>query len=63
MYRVLEQLKKRNINIKNEKEKLFLLLSVVDSLCHECVYCENTFFDKNIAIDECAHMLKDLLTS
>lgn len=63
MHKVLEQLEKRNIKIKNEKEKLFLLLSIIDSLCHECVYCQNTLFNKDIAIDECAHMLKYLLTS
>lgn len=63
MHKVLEQLEKRNIKIRNEKEKLFLAVSIIDSLCHECVYCESTSFDKNIAIDECAHMIKSLLLS
>lgn len=63
MHKILEQLEKRNIKIKNEKEKLFLAVSIIDSLCHECVYGENISFDKNVAIDECAHMIKCLLTS
>lgn len=62
MDKVLEQLQKRNIKVKNEREKMFLIISSVDALCHECIYNETTHFDKNIAIDECAYMIKCLLT-
>jgi AcrR family transcriptional regulator len=62
MDKVLNQLEKRNIKIKNEKEKLFLIASSVDALCHEYVYIGNVSFDKDIAVNECAHMIKYLLT-
>ncbi len=62
MDKVLEQLQKRNVKAKNEREKMFLIISSVDALCHECIYNETTHFDKNIAIDECAYMIKCLLT-
>lgn len=62
MDKVLEQLQKRNIKVKNEREKMFLIVSSVDALCHECIYNETTHFDKDIAIDECAYMIKCLLT-
>lgn len=62
MDKTLDHLKKRNIEIKNEREKMFLILSCIDNLCHECVYTADISFDKDIAIDECVHMVKFLLT-
>lgn len=61
MNKVLNQLEKRNIKVKNEKEKMFLIVSTIDALCHECVYNPDIYFDKDIAIDECANMIKCLL--
>ena len=61
MDKVLNQLEKRNIKVKNEKEKMFLIVSIMDSLCHECAYNRDIDFDKDIAIDECANMINCLL--
>lgn len=54
-------LKERNIHLKNENEKMLLLLNTVDGLCHELVYNHTTTVDKEILIFECAHMLQYLL--
>lgn len=61
MTKILEHLEKCNIPIKNSKEKIFLVLNIVDSLCHELGYPSNLDLNKEIAITECAYMIKSLL--
>lgn len=53
----------RNINFKNENEKMLLFLSTVDNLCHELLYSSIITVNKDIIIDECAGMLEYMLKS
>lgn len=60
--RIFEQLKKRNIIINNPNEKMFLVLNTADNLCHELIFFHNSDLNKEIAVDQCAYMIKCLLT-
>ncbi|NMM62990.1 TetR/AcrR family transcriptional regulator [Clostridium sp. P21] len=60
--RIFKQLERRNIIINNSKEKMFLALNSADALCHELIFSSDTNFDREIAIDQCAYMIKCLLT-
>lgn len=55
--------KYRDISLNNENEKMLLLLNTVDNLCHELLYNHNDAINKDIIIDECAHMLEYMLRS
>ena len=55
-------LKKHHVFLKNENEKIFLLLNTVDNLCHELLYKEHPIIHKEEYMNECAHMLEALLT-
>jgi AcrR family transcriptional regulator len=63
MNKLIDYFKERNIHMKNEKEKMILLLNTVDCLCHELVYNPSTVINTDIIIDECAHMIEYLLKS
>jgi len=58
---ILTQLESKNILIQNSREKMFLILNVADSLCHELSYSSNYSLNKDIAINECVYMIKSLL--
>ncbi|AKN29813.1 hypothetical protein Ccar_02710 [Clostridium carboxidivorans P7] len=60
--RIFEQLEERNIIINNPKEKMFLALNTADNLCHELLFFHNSGLNKEVAVDQCAYMLKCLLT-
>lgn len=61
--KMVNYFKYRNISFKNENEKMLLFLSTVDNLCHELLYNNNITVDKDIIINECAHMLEYMLRS
>ena len=61
--RLANYFEKRNIILNHKKEKMLLLLNTVDSLCHELVYNNNQTIDKDIYINQCAHMLETMIKS
>lgn len=61
--KISDYLKGKNINLKNQNEKLLLLLNTVDSLAHELIYNQNADINNDVIIDECAHMIEYLLKS
>ena len=58
----INYLKNKNINLDNEKEKMLLFLNTADNLCHQLIFENNNYINKDIYISECLHMLEHLLT-
>lgn len=57
----VEQLKKCGIVFQHEKEQTFLIYSLLESLEDEIIYNSDTDVDKEIVVDECAHIIADML--
>ena len=57
----MEEFKNININIKNNKEKYFLIYSLIEDTCHEIVYNEKSNLDKDALIEICATSVKKML--
>lgn len=61
--KISDYLKERNIHLKNQNEKLLLLLNTIDSLAHELTYAQSADINKAVMIDECSRMIEYLLKS
>ena len=59
---ISKQFKKRQIIMENEQEKLFIMYLTIDSICNEFIYDNKTGYDKNTIINECAVLLKKLIS-
>lgn len=57
----LEQLKKTGIVLKYEKEQLFLIYSLLEDLENEIISNRDTNMNFEILIDECVHIISDML--
>jgi AcrR family transcriptional regulator len=60
--RYMEAFENINISFKNNKEKYFLIYSLIEDTCHEIIYNENSNLDKEILIGECAEAIKKILS-
>lgn len=57
----LEKLNEYNLDFSNIREKLFLVYSLIEEMCHEIMYNENSKLDKDILIKECNKAVKKIL--
>lgn len=57
----VEELKKCGIMFKHEKEQTFLIYSLLESLEDEIIYNTDTDINKEIVVDECAHIISHML--
>ncbi|MDF2504685.1 TetR/AcrR family transcriptional regulator [Clostridium sp.] len=57
----LEKLKEYNLNYSHSKEKLFMVHSLIEEMCHEIIYNDKSNLDKNILIGECTKAVHKIL--
>ena len=57
----VEEFKIFNLNLKNNKEKYFLIFSLIESTCHEIIYDEKSILNRDVLVEECAEVIKKLL--
>lgn len=57
----MEKLNEYNLNFPNKKERMFLVYSLIEEICHEIMYNEKSNFVKDILIKECTKAVKKIL--
>lgn len=59
---IVSFLEDNNIQLKNGAEKIHLIISMMDNLCHEMVYHKHESIDYNIMTEEVINLIITLLT-
>lgn len=54
-------LRNNNLTVKNDKEKIHIIIGVVDNLCHEIVYHKHKELNYNIMIQEVVNLIKSMI--
>lgn len=57
----LEKLGEYTLSFSNKKEKLFLVYSLIEGMCHEIMYSRDSNFHKDTLIKECKEIVKKIL--
>ncbi|MFT8313076.1 MAG: TetR/AcrR family transcriptional regulator [Clostridium sp.] len=57
----LEKLSEYTLSFSNKKEKLFLVYSLIEGMCHEIMYNRDSNFHKDTLIKECKEIVKKIL--
>ena len=59
--KIVSLLKKNNIILENEEEKVHIIIGIVDNLCHEIVYHNHKKLNYDIMKKEVIHIIKSIL--
>lgn len=59
--KIIERLEKKNFCIKNSKEKVHIILNLVDNLCHEIVYHRHSELNYEIMKKEVVNLILNLI--
>ena len=54
-------LRNNNLIVKNDKEKIHIIIGVVDNLCHEIVYHKHKELNYDIMIQEVVNLIKSMI--
>lgn len=54
-------LRNNNLIVKNDKEKIHIIIGVVDNLCHEIVYHKHKELDYDVMIQEVVNLIKSMI--
>ncbi|MBU3175368.1 TetR/AcrR family transcriptional regulator [Clostridium estertheticum] len=57
----IEEFKYFNLNLKHNKEKYFLIYSLIEDTCHEIVYDGKSILDRDVLVEECVEVIKKVL--
>jgi AcrR family transcriptional regulator len=59
--KIVSILKENNINVKNPRETIHIIMGIIDNLCHEIVYHKHEEIDYDIMKKEVIDIIKSLL--
>lgn len=54
-------LRNNNLIVKNDKEKIHIIIGVVDNLCHEIVYHKHKELNYDVMIQEVVNLIKSMI--